>query len=432
MSEAPTVPAAVETEPPSSEPLAAAPALESEAVAAAVEPPPSAPEAAAAPEEPDHLPADLRLAFDQGLEVEGKVIGWNQGGFHVAIGNTPAFCPRSEMEIGHTHEPGRYLDQVLPFRILRVEDHGRRVVLSRTVLLREERKKKSEELRRSLSVGSVAKGRVRSMTEFGAFVDLGGVEGLVHVSEISRQRLAKPADLLKVGQEVEVKVIKIAEAGKRISLSIKALEPDPWAGVAERYKAGEPFSGKVLRKAEFGLFIELEPQIEGLVHLSLLPLGKSLEDPSLAPGETVTGWVREVDLARHRLSLALREVSTRNPWEGAESRYSEGTVVEGTVEKVAQFGVFIELEPGLTGLLPGSETGLPRGASLGRTYSPGRKVKVQIAALDVRKKRISLALEGKVLEGSRADYQAYMRRNRDTASRGLGPMAAALKRLREP
>ncbi|MCZ7651505.1 MAG: S1 RNA-binding domain-containing protein [Thermoanaerobaculia bacterium] len=364
--------------------------------------------------------------------MEGKVIGWNQGGFHVALGATAAFCPRSEMEIGHAHEPGRYLDQAYQFRILRVEDYGRRVVLTRAALLREERRRHAEEIRHSLQPGAVATGRVRSLTEFGAFVDLGGVEGLVHVSEISRNRVQKPADVLKVGQEVQVKVLKVGQQGNRISLSIKALEPDPWAGVVEKYQPGAQFTGKVLRKADFGLFVEVEPNLEGLVHLSQLPLGKELSDPSLAPGETVSGWIREVDPVRHRISLALREVATTDPWKEAAQKYPEGAMVEGKVEKIASFGVFIELEPGLTGLLPASETGLPRGASLGKAYPPGKRVKLQIAAVDAKRRRISLALEGKTLEGSRADYQAYLRKSREANGQGLGPMAAALRKLREP
>ncbi|HQP93521.1 MAG TPA: S1 RNA-binding domain-containing protein [Thermoanaerobaculia bacterium] len=446
--EAATVAAAETAEPPAGEPAAsepaaeAAPAAEAETPAAEAAPPvaepaASEPAAEAAPAEEaveenlEHLAEPLRVAYDTGAAIEGKVIGWNQGGFHVALGATSAFCPRSEMEIGHAHEPGRYLDQAFQFRILRVEDFGRRVVLTRAALLREERRRHADELRHSLQPGAVVTGRVRSLTDFGAFIDLGGVEGLVHVSEISRQRVQKPADVLKVGQEVQVKVLKIGHQGNRISLSIKALEPDPWAGVVEKYQPGATFTGKVLRKADFGLFVELEPNLEGLVHLSQLPLGKEFSDPSLAPGEEVSGWIREVDPGRRRISLALREIATTDPWREVGQKYPEGALVDGKVEKIASFGVFIELEPGLTGLLPVSETGLPRGASLGKAYPPGKQVKLQIAAVDVKRRRISLALEGKTLEGSRADYQAYLRRSREASGQGFGPMAAALRKLRE-
>jgi small subunit ribosomal protein S1 len=443
----PVVPAVVDppadepvvVEPIAAEPIAAEPVpvepVAAEPVAAEpvpVEPVREEPASTATPGElEDHLAPDLRLAFTSGTPVTGKVIGWNQGGFHVAIGETAAFCPRSEMEVGHAHEPARYLDQEYEFRIQRVEDAGRRVVLSRAALVREERKRQAESTRQSLEVGAVRTGRIRSLTDFGAFVDLGGVEGLVHVSEISRQRVQNPAEVLKVGQEVQVKVLKIGSQGSRISLSIKALEPDPWEAVGERYKAGEPFSGKVLRKAEFGLFVELEPQIEGLIHVSQLPIGKDASDPSLAPGESISGWIREVDPSRRRISLAMREVAVGDPWKEAAGKYPEGAMVEGTVEKIAQFGVFIELEPGVTALLPGSETGLPRGASLGKAYPTGKKVRLQVASVDLKRRRISLALEGKTLEGSRADYQAYLKKSREISARGLGPMAAALRKMRE-
>ena len=375
----------------------------------------------------EHLPEALQKAIAEHTTVSGQVIGWNQGGFHVAIDGTPAFCPRSAMELGAPQAPTTYLDQKFDFKVLRVDDQGKRVVVSRAAVLREQRKAHAAELRQSIHVGDVLAGRVVALTDFGAFVDLGGVEGLVHVSEIRRSRVNHPSEALTAGQEVQVKVLKIGASGERLSLSIKALEPDPWAAVAERYAAGKEFSGKVLRKAEFGLFIELEPGIEGLLHLSQLPPGKTMDDPTYAAGEAVTGWIREVDLERKRLSLALREVPTGNPWKDVETKYPEGGLVRGKVEKVAPFGVFVQLEPGLTGLLPGSETGLPRGASLGKAYPLGKEVSVQVAHVDSRRKRISLTVEGKTLEGSRSDYQAYLKKSRQTG--GFGPMAAALRKL---
>ncbi len=383
------------------------------------------------PEEIAGIPSDaVRAAVEAGHPVEGIVIGWNQGGFHVAVDGVTGFCPRSSMEIGHPKEPAQYLDKKLVFRVLRVEDKGHRLVLSHAAMLREERKQRAEELRRKMTLGSVLKGRVISLTDFGAFVDLGGVEGLIHVSEIRHQRVAHPKEALEVGQEVEAQVIKLASGGDRVSLSLRALEPDPWQGVAERFPAGAKFSAKVLRKSDFGWFLELEPGVEGLLHHSQLQPGMNAEDPRLAPGETLEGFVREVDAKRKRLSLSLRETPTHDPWQGVEGRYSEGMVVKGKVEKVERFGAFVELEPGLTGLLPNSEMGLPRGANVARVYPVGKEVKLQVAQVDVRRRRISLTIEGKTLEGSRSDYQAFVKQSR--RSTGLGAMAAALEKLRLP
>ena len=371
----------------------------------------------------------VRAAVEAGHPVEGLVIGWNQGGFHVAVDGVTGFCPRSSMELGSPREPAQYLDQKLVFRVLRVEDKGHRLVLSHAAMLREERKQRAEELKRKIEVGAVLKGRVISLTDFGAFVDLGGVEGLIHVSEIRHQRIAHPSEALAVGQEIEAKVIKLASGGDRFSLSLRALEPDPWDGVAERFPAGGKFSGKVLRGTDFGWFIEVEPGIEGLLHQSQLLPGMTGEDPRLAAGETIEGWVREVDSKRKRLSLALRETPTHDPWHGVESRYSEGAIVRGTVEKVERFGAFISLEPGLTALLPNSEMGLPRGANIARIYSVGKQVKLQVAQVDGRRRRISLTIEGKTLEGSRSDYQSFLKQSRRET--GLGAMAAALEKIRQ-
>jgi len=383
------------------------------------------------PEELAGIPSDIaRAAVENGHPVEGKVIGWNQGGFHVVVDGMTAFCPRSSMELGAPHEPGQYLDKTFAFRVLRVEEKGHRLVLSHAAMLREERKHAAEELRRKLQVGSLVHGKVVSLTDFGAFVDLGGVEGMIHVSEIRHVRVAKPADALAIGQEVEAKVLKLASGGDRISLSMKALERDPWDGVAERFPAGGKATGKILRKSEFGWFVELEPGVEGLMHHSQLAPGMSPEDPRLAAGESLELFVREVDGKRKRISLSMRETPTTDPWHGVESRYPEGAVVSGTVEKIEKFGVFVILEPGLTGLLPGSEMGLPRGANVGRVYSVGKQIKVQVAHIDTKRKRVSLTLEGKTLEGSRSDYQTYVKQTRK--STGLGAMAAALEKLRQP
>ena len=286
----------------------------------------------------------LRQAMQDKAEIEGRVIGWNNGGFHVVVGSTTAFCPRSEMELGAAKDPSEYLDKTLEFQVLRVQKKGRRVVLSRAALLRGERAKVRSEARGKLTAGSVVTGRVASLTDFGAFVDLGGVQGLVHVSEMSRQRIEHPSDVLEVGQEVEVKILKLEKGGRRISLSMRALEPDPWQEIHDRFP--------------------------------------------------------------------------------------DGSVVTGKVEKTTSFGAFIELEPGLTGLLPAAVISLPRDASLARVYPPGKEVQVQIVSVDSRRQRISLTLEGSALEGSRNDYKSYVREQRQSEpTQGFNALADAFRKL---
>ncbi|MEM7049774.1 MAG: S1 RNA-binding domain-containing protein [Acidobacteriota bacterium] len=389
---------------------------------------------AAAEEESEEEPpevAALRIAKDTKTPVKGRVIGWNRGGFHIALEGFTAFCPNSEMEPGRPKDPTTYIDKEFSFRVIKVQKRGRRVVLSRAELAREERAKQAAETLAKLEPGAVLSGRVSSITDFGAFVDLGGVEGLVHVSEISRSRVGHAKEAVQLGKEVQVKVLKVEQGGKRISLSMKALEPNPWDGVAERHQRGSEFTGKVVRKTEFGLFVELEPDIDGLVHLSRLPHGTEMGDPSLEIGQEVKGWIQEVDAKRQRISLSLREIPKDDPWHGVDEKLPEGELLQGTVESVAPFGIFINLAPGLTGLLPNSETGLPRGANISRAYSPGQKVQVQVVSIDRRRKRISLAREGSKVEGSRADYQAYMKSQKASEAKGMSAMEAAFAKLKD-
>ena len=307
----------------------------------------AAPESEAKPDEHKAAIAALRKARDTHSNIEGRVFGWNPGGFHVVIDGLAAFVPRSEMELEPIAEPEAYLDKTFPFRVLKIQGKGRRIVLSRTAILRQEQEKETAKTLSKLRANDVIKGKVASLTDFGAFVDIGnGIEGLVHVSEISRSRVQKPADALQVGQEVDVKVLKVEKGGKRVSLSIKALEPDPW-----------------------------------------------------------------------------REI---------KDKYPEGAIVTGTVERTDKPGAFIQLEPGLVGLLPTSEMGLPREAIPARAYPKGKQVRVQVMGVDPKRRRISLAPEGSQIEGTRGDYQAYQKQQRREAEAagGLNALAAALSKLK--
>jgi predicted RNA-binding protein with RPS1 domain len=304
-------------------------------------------EGAAVPDE--ELPPEIQAliqAIESKTPVEGRVFGWNEGGFHVSLGGVPAFCPASQIDLGRAKEPQSYVEQTFLFRIIEYRRKRRRFIVSRASVLKEEREARAAAARAKVREGAVLPGRVTSLTSFGAFVDLGGVEGLVHVSEISRRRVADPKEVLAQDQEVEVKVLKVENGGKRISLSMKDLEPDPWADVA--------------------------------------------------------------------------------------ARYAEGSSVEGEVESIAPFGVFVRLEPGLSGLLPNSATGLAKGARPEREFPVGKRIKVQVVSVDTRRHRISLAREGSRLEGSHADYREYVQKTKSgRGGSGLNALAAAFEKLRE-
>lgn len=375
-------------------------------------------------------PGDTMAALEQALEaktpVKGQIIGWNKGGYHVVIGKIAAFCPVSQIEVGKPCSPKRYLDKSFPFLVIDIQEDGRRVVVSRSAALAAERETKAALVREHLKPGAKLEGKVSSLTDFGAFVNLGGgIEGLVHVSELSRRRVDHPKELLKKGQKVDVQVLKIEKNGERISLSMKRLEADPWAGVAERHPVGSAFTGTVLRKADFGVFIEVEPGLEGLVHTSRLPLGVELSNEQLDVGKEVSGWIHEVERKRRRLSLSLREVAKGNPWRGVTQRFPEGEIAKGTVERLTNFGAFIELEPGLTGLLPFSQ--IPGAGNPRRQYHAGKEVSVRVLSIDRDKRRISLGTEASQAEGSVKDYRDYQKaqkRQKPAGGEGGGGLTA--------
>ena len=372
----------------------------------------------------------LRQMYENRLPVEAKVAARNKGGFDVNIGGLRAFCPLSQIALGKIDNPDQFIGQSYEFRVTELSDDGRRIVVSRAALLKEANASKAEETRRNIVPGAELTGTIKTITPFGAFVDLGGIDGLLHVSEMSRRRVTDPNEVVAVGQEVRVKVIKIENDGKRISLSMKDQEPDPWSDVADRYPAGTQFSGRIVRTTDFGLFVEVEPGIDGLVHYSQLPFGVKQGDADVAIGTTVTGWIREVDASKKRLSLSLREVATRDPWDGAAQRYPAGKVVEGTVDHGGAPGIFVQIEPGLTGLIPNSEISVAPGADPSRAHEAGEKLAVRIMSIDPQRKRISLSHEAAKAAAERDEYVKFAEERGDNES-GESAMALAFKRAME-
>ncbi len=268
--------------------------------------------------------------------VKGKVIGWNNGGFHVVVGGMTAFCPRSEIEIDAPKAPKSYLDRELVFRILKIQRGGKRIVLSRSAHLKGERRLMREKVTRDLAPGVVRHGRVASITDFGAFVDLEGVQGLVHVSELSRRRVEHPSEVVEVGQEVEVKVLRVESGGKRISLSMKALEPDPWDGIEGRFEEGSLVTGTVERTASFGAFIRLAPGLTGLLPTSAMALPRGASAARMfSPGKEVAVQIQSVDRRRRRISLSLEGSTTEGSRKDFESYRREQSSAAGGFNALA-------------------------------------------------------------------------------------------------
>ncbi len=376
----------------------------------------------------------LAEAVESGTAVDGKVVGRRKGGFDVTIAGVRGFCPLSQIDDSRSDDVDRHLGQTYSFRVLEYDAEARKLVVSRAVLLREERARLRQETWERVKPGEVVEGRVRSLTEFGAFVDLGGVDGMVHVTEISHRRIGRPADVLAVGDEVRVKVLEVDRDKKRIALSIKQLERNPWDDAAARFPAKGPFTGRVVRKAAFGAFVELEPGVDGLIHVSQLPPGVELNAPELEVGATVEGWVRDVDAEHQRIGLTLRRLPDHDPWERIEMRYQEGQTVEGVVENGADFGVFVELEPGVSALIPTSELSQERDVDPRTAFAPGDKVTAKVLAVDTERRRISLSLKAYRRDQERQEYAQHMRQGseRPAAMTGFGQqLLAALGRRKE-
>lgn len=373
------------------------------------------------------LKEKLNQAVESGAPVEGKVVGRRKGGFDVTVSGVRGFCPISHISDVRSEDVDQHLGHTYTFKVLEYKPDGQRLVVSRAAHLREEKEKLREEAWSKVEIGAELEGRVRSLTDFGVFVDLGGVDGLVHITEIAHHRVGHPRDELTMGQEVRVKVLDLDRAKDRISLSIKALVEDPWAKVEERFPARAPFEGEVVRKTDFGLFVQLEPGMDGLLHVSQLPPGLELDATELGVGETIRGWVREVDVDNRRIGLTMRQMPDRDPWERIEMRYQEGQTVEGTVENGADFGVFVELEPGLSGLIPISELGLAKDGDPRTAFAPGEKLQLKLMGLDPNRRRISLSVRALQRDKERQEYLQHMDAGTggEPAMTGFGAQLAA-------
>ena len=375
----------------------------------------------------------LQDAFNESLPVEGKVIEPCKGGFHVDIMQRRAFCPISQMDVTYVETPEDYAGATFHFLITRFEENGRNIVVSRRKLLTIELEKVREEFYKSLSVNDIYEGTVTRLMPYGAFVALSqGVEGMVYISEISWSRLETPEQALSINDSVQVKVIGIEEGTKpgqlKIALSIKQVDGDPWDQIADKFKVGEKISGKVTRCKEFGVFVEIAPGIEGLVHISEITYKKRILKPEevVNTGETVSVLIKELDPHRRRISLSMRDVEG-DPWLEIEGKYQQGQSITGTVDKKEKFGYFITLEPGITGLLPSSAIKRSPNANRLEKLKTGNIVTVTISQINSADRRISLTPGDETDEG---DWKKFVSTSSgaSTSSSALGSLGAKLQR----
>ena len=372
----------------------------------------------------------LEDAFHAGLPVEGKVERAVKGGYEVRVAGQRGFCPISQIDNSRNTDPAEHEGRVYTFRILELKEGGKNVVVSRRALLEESQREDAEALRRSIAVGAVLKGRVASVREYGAFVDLGaGVQGLLHVSEMAWSRVADASAIAKSGDEVTVKVLRVDDDGKKIALGLKQLQADPWSTVAETYTVGQRAEGRVTRLAEFGAFVELQPGVEALAHLSTFPPTGSADGwkASVRPGMSGTFEILSIDLGAKRIGVALLGDGAAQSAGSAVREIVPGARLTGKVERHEKFGVFVFLAPGRTGLIPMKETGVAREADIARTFPVGSPVEVQVLEVDPSGRRIRLSRQAVIAANEKDEVREYVERKPDTPSESFGSLADKLR-----
>lgn len=344
----------------------------------------------------DYLAAWEKIG-DSGQEggiVEGTITARVNGGYSVDIG-VPAFLPASQVDIRPSTDSDSYIGLKARFKVIKVNQKRDNIVLSRRVLLDEERQASRSETLEKLTEGQIVEGIVKNVTEYGAFVDLGGVDGLLHVSDLSWGRVGKPADVLKPGQQITAKVLKFDSAKGKISLGVKQTLPDPWLEVSAKYPIETRIKGRVVSVMEYGAFVELEPGVEGLIHVSEMSWTKRVRRASdiLTVGDEVEAIVLGIDMGNRKISLGLKQVS-ENPWKAIAEKYLVGTKIEGQIKNMTDFGMFIGIEEGIDGLVHVSDISwTKRIKHPGDVYAKGDIIQAVVLKVDVENERLSLGIK---------------------------------------
>src|SRR5246127_2110750 len=337
----------------------------------------------------------LEKAFTDQSRVQGVIFGRVKGGFTVDLDGAVAFLPGSQVDVRPTRDVGPLMNQAQLFQILKMDRRRGNIVVSRRAVLEERRAEERTSLVASLQEKQVVEGVVKNITDYGAFVDLGGVDGLLHVTDIAWRRVSHPTEVLSVGQTVTVQIIKINPDTQRISLGMKQLQTDPWEGVAVKYPVGGKFSGKVTNVTDYGAFVELEPGVEGLVHVSEMSWVKKNLAPSklVTPGTEVDVQVLEVDSNKRRISLGLKQTQ-ENPWSAFTANHPAGTVIEGEIKSITEFGLFVGLDNDIDGMVHLSDLSWTTpGDEAVKDYEKGQIISAKVLDVDSEKERVSLGIK---------------------------------------
>jgi small subunit ribosomal protein S1 len=356
----------------------------------------------------DQSRAAIEDAHTAGVPVEGRVAKSIKGGFEVRVSGLRAFCPLSQIDIRWPKDPEVHVGKIYAFKVSEYKERGRNIVVSRRSILEEERVTQREELKKRIKVGDILTGTVRNIQNFGVFVELGGVDGLIPSSELSWSRVGNPSEIVEDGQQVTAKVIGADWEKERISLSLKALEADPWVQSAEKYSQGQRITGKVARLTDFGAFVEIEPGLDGMIHVSLLGTTDRIKHPRevLEVGQEVEAEIVSVDMQKRRVALSL----DYKLFEGLGDLPRVGEVIDGEVEKVADFGVFMKLPSGHVGVIANAEMNTRRGADHKGMFKPGDAIQAQVMEVGQQGKRIRMSIKALVRKqerDARKEFEAF-------------------------
>ena len=337
----------------------------------------------------------LEKAYADEERVDGAIFGRVKGGFTVDLGGAVAFLPGSQVDVRPVRDAGPLMGLKQPFQILKMDRRRGNIVVSRRAILEESRAEQRAEVIGNLTEGQAVDGVVKNITEYGAFVDLGGVDGLLHVTDMAWRRVNHPSEILSIGETIKVQVIKINKETHRISLGMKQLQSDPWDDVEARFPLGSVHQGRVTNITDYGAFVELEAGVEGLVHVSEMSWTKKNVHPGkiVSTSQEVEVMVLEIDSAKRRVSLGLKQTQ-RNPWEVFAETHPEGTEVEGEVKNITEFGLFVGLPGDIDGMVHLSDLSWDeRGEDAIQNYRKGDMVKAKVTEVDVEKERISLSIK---------------------------------------
>jgi small subunit ribosomal protein S1 len=337
----------------------------------------------------------LEEKFSKGERVEGVIFNQVKGGFTVDLDGAVAFLPRSQVDIRPIRDVTPLMHNPQPFEILKMDKRRGNIVVSRRAILEESRAEQRSEIVQQLEEGQVVEGVVKNITDYGAFVDLGGIDGLLHVTDIAWRRVNHPNEVLSIGETIKVQIIRVNQESHRISLGMKQLQADPWEGIAAKYPVNAKFTGRVTNITDYGAFVELEPGIEGLIHVSEMSWTKKNVHPGkiVSTSQEVEVVVLEVDPEKRRISLGLKQ-TLANPWESFADRFPVGSEIEGEVKNKTEFGLFIGLDGDVDGMVHLSDLDWNRpGEEALEDYNRGDIVKAKVLDVDIEKERISLGIK---------------------------------------